>query len=320
MDFSALNTLDYIVLSVVLISVLFGFAKGFIQSILSLVGWVLAGYIAYAGFPLVKPVLLNHFSNEMAVNVGGPVALYFTALIVISLVSYQITSLLGGVCGGMIDRSLGMMFGFMRGALIVTVAFIGLTMVAPGMESEQMKPTYHEQAAQSEKVAPEWVQKAQTYPLLRMGQAMLASMLSNDMLNTMQQMVGVNKKGEDTGVTMLQAAKVVERIQDLLPKDVQLDSMDIDALDKMSPEKADKRRKELYHIILEAYKTAVKSGKIPSGVGITEQEMKQLETAIAAPPAAQSSGNNANRQQDNTILGYDKKQLNELNRLIQTVQ
>lgn len=322
MDFSALNSFDYLVLFIVLISVLFGFLKGFVRSVLSLAGWIAAGYIAYTGFPLVKPFLLTHFSNEMAVNVGGPVAVYFVAIILVSLVNYQIISVLGGICGSMIDRSLGFALGFVRGTLIVTVAFIGLTMIAPGLAPDKTHDNYQSQAAETDKAAPEWLKKAQTYGLLKISSAMLVSSIPADLTNKTQQIFGANKKSTPSQGMLLEAANVVQQMQMLIPKNLQMDSVDVSALSAVPTEAGDKQRKEIFRIILDAYKTSVKAGKIPPSQAISDENIKKLENAIATPYVSGVAVKEGEKpaSKNPSGAGYDKKQINEFDRLIQTVQ
>lgn len=322
MDFSALNGFDYIVLFIVFLSVLFGLAKGFIRSFLSFIGWVLAGYISYISFPLVKPFLLNHSSNEMIVNVGGPVATYFVVLTIISLINYQLINLLGSFAGGMVDRSLGVAFGFVRGALVVTVAFIGLTIIAPGMEDDKVQKTYQQQTSLTKNLAPEWLQKAETYQLLRIGEAILVTSIPEDLINRTQQLVGGGKKSTSLQQpTFLQAIKVVEQMQALIPKDMQLGVNDV-TISSATTEDSDRRQKEVFRIILEAYRTSLNAGRIPPAQALKEEDIHSLEAVIKMP---YTSGIMVNNKKEDvgakaSNVGYDAKQIDALNQLIQTVQ
>lgn len=125
-----LTAFDYAVLAVIVLSALRGAWRGFVSEIFGLIGWIAAIAIASHYVGLVEPYIpatwpggaLTQWVVAFAVLVIGVVLVAGVANALLSRVA-QATGL-GGV-----DRSLGMMFGLVRGVLLVVLlaAAAGLT-------------------------------------------------------------------------------------------------------------------------------------------------------------------------------------------------
>lgn len=114
-----MSFLDIGIILVVLISLLIGLFRGFIREILSLFSWIAAIWIAYnfatTGAQYLEPYI-DQTPLRIVISFAG---IFVTALIVFSIVSYLLYRILSiaGVSG--IDRSLGTLFGLIRGVVIV---------------------------------------------------------------------------------------------------------------------------------------------------------------------------------------------------------
>ncbi len=117
------NWVDLCVIGVIAVSALLAFLRGFVREVLGIGAWVGAGFFAVWAAPFVTPRFLHWVGPDF----GKPAALaamFLVALIVLSAVSAMIggvvrMSLLGGV-----DRTLGVVFGLLRGAALVAFAYI----------------------------------------------------------------------------------------------------------------------------------------------------------------------------------------------------
>ncbi|HXO69354.1 MAG TPA: CvpA family protein, partial [Bradyrhizobium sp.] len=124
-----MNWADYVILAVLFISVLIGLARGLISEILSLVIWVAAFWLAW----LFGPVVARYFegsvslpSARIAIGYGG---VFIAVLLVGAVVRFLISRLVSVTGLGGMDRLLGMLFGFVRGVLLVSgvVFLLGFT-------------------------------------------------------------------------------------------------------------------------------------------------------------------------------------------------
>jgi membrane protein required for colicin V production len=120
---------DFVVFGVVVLSTLFGFARGFMRVVVSLAAWVFAFLLA---------VHLSTPFGAMLPDFGAsPAARYVVAFAVIVIVVLLVGALLGwllyrlvrAIGLGFLDRLLGAVAGMARGVLIVVIGVLvaGLT-------------------------------------------------------------------------------------------------------------------------------------------------------------------------------------------------
>lgn len=124
-----MNVADYIVIAVLALSVLMGLWRGFVGEVLALICWVLAFWAAWT----LGPVLAEHFSASIStpsVRVLLGYSLCFAAVLVLgAIVAFVMRKLIAGSGLSGSDRLLGMVFGLVRGAALVTllVFLVGFT-------------------------------------------------------------------------------------------------------------------------------------------------------------------------------------------------
>jgi membrane protein required for colicin V production len=127
-----LNWVDLAVVAVALISGLLGLARGFVRESLGVGAWVGAGYLAVKTAPLVRDKFTEWLGSP---DLGNPVAhtvMFLVMLIILSLIAGWVGSLVQSVGLGGVDRSLGALFGVVRGFALVVVAYVlGGFVVAP---------------------------------------------------------------------------------------------------------------------------------------------------------------------------------------------
>ncbi|SDX91393.1 CvpA family protein [Nitrosomonas sp. Nm33] len=110
---------DYIVLGIVSISVLLSITRGVVREVVSLLGWIIAFFVAShyaANFEPLLPQTVEDGSLRMLIVF---VMTFFVALVVVMVCSLLLSKLVNSVGLGFIDRILGAVFGFARGLLIV---------------------------------------------------------------------------------------------------------------------------------------------------------------------------------------------------------
>lgn len=121
--------IDYLLIAIVLISTVIGLWRGLIRESLSLVGWILAFWIATQFSYLFAPYF-EGFISTPSMQLAIAFALLFAAVLFLSsLVTMLICQIVDATGLTGTDRTLGMIFGFGRGALAIAalVMLAGLT-------------------------------------------------------------------------------------------------------------------------------------------------------------------------------------------------
>jgi len=124
-----MNWLDYAIIGVLLLSVIWSALRGVVREIVSLGGWIIAFLAAnlFAG-PLAAH-LPQAVPGDALRALAAFLAIFVLALICSALVGMLMSRLVSAVGLGPIDKGLGALFGVARGALLVMAAVLvaGLT-------------------------------------------------------------------------------------------------------------------------------------------------------------------------------------------------
>lgn len=119
---------DIVILSVLALSLIFGFMRGFVREAFALAGWVLAIVIARSFNEPLAAWLAEYFSTpsvRLVLSYGG---LFFGTLLTFSLLGTVFRQVVHSGGMSLIDRFMGGVFGATRGALLVLIA---LMLMAP---------------------------------------------------------------------------------------------------------------------------------------------------------------------------------------------
>ena len=152
-----LNMFDAIVILVFLLSTLLAFFRGFVREVLSLGAWLGAAVITIYAFEPVSNMLKEHTDKDMIAYLLGGLGTYIVVLITISIINAVIIRYIkSGSEVGMLDNLLGLGFGALRGAFILSLGYLVLTLVV------------------DEDSPPSWMKSAQTRSLAQTGALTLA--------------------------------------------------------------------------------------------------------------------------------------------------
>lgn len=119
-----MTLVDIAILVIVFVSLSIGLARGFIREVLSLFSWLGALWIAYTQAAAAAGYLENHITQLPFRVVIAFAVIFIVSLILFSIVSHLLYRLLAiaGISG--IDRSLGLLFGLLRGVVIVALLIV----------------------------------------------------------------------------------------------------------------------------------------------------------------------------------------------------
>jgi membrane protein required for colicin V production len=153
-----MNAVDLIIIAILALSVLVGLWRGLISEVLALATWVAAFWVAWTYGPAASAHFDRMINAPMLRLLAGYGLCFIGVLILGALVRFVIQRLVDGTGLGGTDRLLGMIFGFARGLLLVTlvVFLVGLTSFAhePMWQQSVLLPQFKGLAAWLEQEMP----------------------------------------------------------------------------------------------------------------------------------------------------------------------
>lgn len=156
-----INTFDSIVLGVIFISGVIAFFRGFLSELLSFGAWVGAAAITIYFFPNADALMHKYIKSEKVSAAAGALTVYFTALIIISILNSLILKYVKtGMQVGLLDNFLGLAFGVLRGLFVVSFGFLVVIATIPADPASQ----------------PDWLKKSVTKDYVREGSNLLVEL------------------------------------------------------------------------------------------------------------------------------------------------
>ena len=146
----SITLLDGILVVIMLISAILAMIRGFSREILSIVSWIAAAIAAAAFYKTLSPTIAglhSATSNPLVADAMAAVAIFLIVLIIVSYITMLLADLIIDSRIGVLDRTLGFIFGAARGALLVIITLMGFLWLANDNE-------------------PDWVANAKSKPML----------------------------------------------------------------------------------------------------------------------------------------------------------
>jgi membrane protein required for colicin V production len=154
--------LDLGLIVVVLISAFLAMLRGFTREVLAIASWGAAALAAIYLHPLALPYVKPYIAKDVIALAVAAAAVFFVTLIAVSLITIKLSDAILDSRVGALDRSLGFLFGAVRGLLLCVIAFVFFNWLVP---------------AQTQ---PGWVKTARTRPLLQATGDRLMAILPDD--------------------------------------------------------------------------------------------------------------------------------------------
>lgn len=114
-----MNVIDYAIIGIFILSSLIGIMRGLTKEVLSLFSWVGSIAATFMFWPLARHIARQYISHPMMADGATILCLFVLFLVMFSLISYFISNLVSSSFLGGIDKSLGLLFGVIRGAVII---------------------------------------------------------------------------------------------------------------------------------------------------------------------------------------------------------
>jgi membrane protein required for colicin V production len=180
-----LNFVDIIVLGVLGISTLLAFSRGFIKEMMSILGWVGAVIATVFLFAPARPYVREYIAEPLLADLATGIGIFVVTLFLCGAVNHWISGKIRGNGLGAFDRSLGLVFGLARGALLISIAYIFMAWAFPDPKDR-----------------PEAIGNARTLPLVERMSDWLKGQLPSQMLDDGEKLIdeGVKKLGEGAAI------------------------------------------------------------------------------------------------------------------------
>ena len=172
-----INVVDAIILASLLCSGLLALGRGFVKEALSIAGWVLAAFSALTWFPVVQPFVQMYVGQALIAGSISFVVIFVVVLTVASYISSAISRRVRHSEISVLDRSLGFLFGLLRGALVIALGYLVVVQFIPA--------TAH----------PEWLRMARALPAIEYSAHMLARLTPNDISKGLASIDGIGRIG-----------------------------------------------------------------------------------------------------------------------------
>ena len=166
MDKLPLNVVDLGVLGVILISTLLAFSRGLVREVLSIGAWIVAALATIYGLPHLRDFARTYITQQLVADAVTGVAIFVVTLILCAAISHMVARNVRHSGFGAIDRSLGALFGVLRGVILVCLAYLAFVWAEPKPEDQ-----------------PDVVKNARTLKYVAQGADLLRSLLPKDALD-----------------------------------------------------------------------------------------------------------------------------------------
>jgi len=128
----SLNVFDWILVAIIGISSVFGLLRGFVKELLSLASWVAAFFVARLFSLKLSSFMVDWIDNPQFRLIAAFAILFAATLVVGALINNVFSRLVSATGLTGTDRLFGMVFGLVRGGLLVAVmvSLLSLTPVS----------------------------------------------------------------------------------------------------------------------------------------------------------------------------------------------
>ncbi|MEY3106072.1 MAG: hypothetical protein RIT35_233 [Pseudomonadota bacterium] len=278
LEFSAVSNFDYLVAIIIFISALLAFAKGFVKTSISFLGWIAIFTISVNIYPFVGKYLHSHVNSEHMLAIIAGLVSFISSVILVSIVTNQLNTLTKEICGGIMDHLLGLFFGLLRGCVVVSLMFWVIVCVSAFMDSGSIvskdDPNY------AEKILPLWLTQAKSYTIVKRTTHYFGSFVPSGLQDKITATISSSMAQSTDYVISNLAQKSIEHVLAALPNEMTKD-LDSATLSKvLSADLSAQDKHDLISKLLGRYTLALESGKIDEKKRVSKEEIHELQQLL----------------------------------------
>ena len=194
-----MNFVDIVVLAVIALSTLLALGRGFVKEVLSILGWIGAAVVTFLVFfyvPQVRDFARAQITEPVIADIVTAVVLFTVSLFVLGMVNHYVSSRVRGSSLGPLDKSLGLVFGLVRGIVLVALAYMAMT--------DWFLPNKAER--------PDVINQARTEPYVEMAANYIKTLIPQDLKDRASKILDEGSKAVEEG------QQLNETIQKLSPQ------------------------------------------------------------------------------------------------------
>jgi membrane protein required for colicin V production len=160
-----LTLFDGIVVAVLAISSVLALLRGFTNEVLSILAWVVGALAALWLFPYATPIFRSFIGTEWLAAVVSALVIFIVGYLLVAAFTMRWADHLLALFeqAETLDKTLGFLFGLLRGLLIVTVAYLFFAWLVPNPADQ-----------------PDWIRNARLRPLVESSAATLFTLAPSE--------------------------------------------------------------------------------------------------------------------------------------------
>lgn len=133
------NAFDWVAVLVIALSALLSLWRGFVREAIALAGWLIAFIVANLFAIYLAEAIGEVIANRTGRYIVAWTVLFVATLVTSSVVAKLLAKIMKASGLGVVDRLLGMVFGMLRGALIVMAVVFVVREVIPKSEQSLLQ-------------------------------------------------------------------------------------------------------------------------------------------------------------------------------------
>lgn len=177
-----MNFLDLIILGIIGLSTLLAFSRGFIKEMLSILGWIGAVIATLAFFGPARTIVRQYIAEPLLADIAAGIGIFVVTLVLCGMLNHWISAQVRGNGLGALDRSLGLVFGLVRGSVVVCAAYVLMNWALPNPAER-----------------PDMVNEARTLPAVQRGAEFILTLLPDDILKTGEDAINDSLRAVEQG-------------------------------------------------------------------------------------------------------------------------
>ncbi|MBQ9089666.1 MAG: CvpA family protein [Alphaproteobacteria bacterium] len=134
----SVGLIDMIVIGTLVFSVLFSLYRGLVSELLGISSWILAGIGAMCSYTPMQPIMGKMIENPKIAGLCGSLLVSLVILVIMTVINARIGQKLRQSALSGLDRILGLLFGLLRGILLIALFYIGLSMIFSDKQIEDL--------------------------------------------------------------------------------------------------------------------------------------------------------------------------------------